>query len=367
MAENKSNLKFLFAGGGTGGHLFPAVAVAEKIKMISPSSEILFVGTKSKIEGRVVPKLGFKFKSVWIKGFSRRFNLENILFPLKLVISIIQSLFINLSFKPKVAIGSGGYASGPAILSSSIMGARIILLEQNSYPGVTTRWLERYADEIHISFEDSKKYFKDKSKLFLTGNPVRENLMSLKKEEALSKFSLDKRKKTLLVLGGSGGAASINEAVANSIDFFLKKDIQVIWQTGSNYYNKYKELSTEIIRINAFIDEMNWAYSACDMLLARAGATTIAELLTLAIPAILVPSPNVAANHQYYNAKSLTEKKAAVLIEDKFLKEKLAEVIDSLIFDEKKLEELSSNAKGLSTPNAAEIIARNAINYAEAV
>ena len=367
MTENRSNLKFLFAGGGTGGHLFPAVAVAEKIKMMSPSSEILFVGTKSKIEGRVVPKLGFKFKSIWIKGFSRKFNLENILFPMKLVISIMQSLFINMSFKPKVAIGSGGYASGPAIIGSSIMGARIILLEQNSFPGITTRWLERYADEIHISFEDSKKYFKDKSKLILTGNPVRESLKSLKKEEALSRFKLDKTKKTLLVLGGSGGATSINEAIALNINFFLKKDIQVIWQTGGNYYDRYKHLSSESIRVNAFIDEMNWAYSACDMLLARAGATTIAELLTLAIPAILVPSPNVAANHQYYNAKSLVEKKAAVLIEDKILKEKLTEAIDSLIFDEKKLAELRNNAKGLATPNAAEIVARNAINYAEAL
>jgi UDP-N-acetylglucosamine--N-acetylmuramyl-(pentapeptide) pyrophosphoryl-undecaprenol N-acetylglucosamine transferase len=367
MTENRNNLKFLFAGGGTGGHLFPAVAVAEKIKMMSPSSEILFVGTKSKIEGRVVPKLGFGFKAIWIKGFSRRFDLENILFPLKLIISIIQSLLINMKFKPKVAIGSGGYASGPAIFGASVMGARVILLEQNSFPGITTRWLERYADEIHISFEDSKKYFKNKSKLFFTGNPVRESLVSLQKKEALSRFKLGETKKTLLVLGGSLGAVSINEAIAYNINFFLEKDIQVIWQTGSNYYDKYKELSSEKIRISAFIDEMNWAYSACDMLLARAGATTIAELLTLAIPAILVPSPNVAANHQYYNAKSLAEKKAAVLIEDKSLKEKLIEVISSLIFDEKILAELSTNAKAISKPNAAEVIAQNAINYAKAI
>jgi len=360
-------MKFLFAGGGTGGHLFPAIAVAEKIKTMSPSSEILFVGTSSKIEGTIVPKLGFKFKPIWIKGFSRKFSLENILFPVKLIISIVQSLFINMSFKPKVAIGSGGYASGPAIFGSSIMGARIILLEQNSYPGITTRLLERYADEIHISFEDSKKYFRNKSKLFLTGTPVRENLISLKKGDALSKFELNKTKKTLLVLGGSLGAVTINEAIADNINFFLEKDIQVIWQTGSTYYDKYKSLSSESIRISAFIDEMNWAYSACDMLLARAGATTIAELLILAIPAMLVPSPNVAANHQFYNAKSLADKNAAVLIEDKFLKEKLSEVIGSLIFNEKKLAELSDNAKALSKPKAAEVIADKAIKYALAV
>ncbi|HEY6905959.1 MAG TPA: glycosyltransferase, partial [Ignavibacteriaceae bacterium] len=191
MPAPKTQYRFLFAGGGTGGHLFPAVAVAEKIKAKLPEADILFVGTKTKIEGRIVPKLGYKFKSIWIKGFSRTFNLENILFPLKLVVSLMQSMVINMSFKPKVAIGSGGYVSGPAIWGASVMGAKVILLEQNSFPGVTTRLLERYADEIHISYDDSVKYLKSKGKLKITGNPVRESLIKIDKGDAIKSFNLN--------------------------------------------------------------------------------------------------------------------------------------------------------------------------------
>ncbi len=364
--SGKKVYRFLFAGGGTGGHLFPAVAVAEKIREKIPDAEILFVGSKSKIEGRVVPKLGFRFKPIWVKGFARRFSLENFLFPVKLVVSIMQSIFINMSFKPKVAIGSGGYTSGPAIYGASLLGAKVILLEQNSFPGVTTRILEKYAEEIHISFKDSEKYFKNKSKLKFTGNPVRESLLNINKGDALRSFGLKRSKKTLLVLGGSLGAASINEAVANSINFFEVKDIQVIWQTGKNYYSKFKHLNSEKIKVRDFIEEMNLAYSASNLILARAGATTIAELLTLAIPAALVPSPNVAANHQYYNAKSLSDQKAAILIEDHLLNDKLQEVLSTVLFDDKKLNELSMNAKRISRPDAAEIIAQSAIRLAEA-
>ncbi|KAB2848509.1 MAG: undecaprenyldiphospho-muramoylpentapeptide beta-N-acetylglucosaminyltransferase, partial [Ignavibacterium sp.] len=175
--------RFLFAGGGTGGHLYPAIAVANEIKKIKPESEIIFVGTKSRIEGKVVPKLGYGFKSIWIKGFARKFNFENFLFPLKLFVSLIQSVVISFRFKPKVAIGSGGYVAGPAIWGASVLGAKIILMESNSYPGITTRLLERYADELHVAFEDSKKYLRRPEKVKVTGNPVRTELGSTKKEE----------------------------------------------------------------------------------------------------------------------------------------------------------------------------------------
>ena len=365
--NEKKNYRFLFAGGGTGGHLFPAVAVAEKIKSKIPDAEILFVGSKSKIEGKVVPSLGFKFRPIWIKGFSRRFSIENILFPFKVIISIMQSIAINMKFKPQVAIGSGGYVAGPAIYASSLLGAKVILLEQNSFPGVTTRLLEKYADEIHISFEDSKKYFKDVKKIYTTGTPVRESLKVLIKISALKNFNLDSSKKTLLVIGGSLGAASINEAVSNTINFFKEKDIQVIWQTGKYYYPKYKHLSSKNIIVKDFIEEMNFAYSACDLLLARSGASTIAELLTLVIPAILVPSPNVAANHQYFNAKSLADYNAAILVEDHLLKVKLNEVLSSVLFDDEKLKQLKMNAAKLSKADAAEIIADRAIKFAEEI
>ncbi len=361
----KTKYRFLFAGGGTGGHLFPAVAVAEKIRAIIPEAEILFVGTKSKIEGRVVPKLGFKFNPIWIKGFSRRMTIDNLLFPVKLFVSVIQSIFISIKFKPKVAIGSGGYVSGPAVYGAKFMGAKVLLIEQNSYPGVTTRLLERYADEVHISFDNSRKYLKHPEKVFFTGNPVRESLTSLDKENGLKKFDLSSSKNTLLVLGGSLGARSINEAVAGSIKQIEKTNIQVIWQTGKNYYEKYKIYSSDNVKVFAFIEDMNSAYAACDLLVARAGATTIAELLVLGIPSILVPSPNVAENHQYYNAKSLADNNAALMIEDEFVKEKLFELIVSTIPDQKKLNDLKNNAVELSKPAAAEVIAKRAIKYAE--
>ena len=225
--------RYLFAGGGTGGHLFPAVAVANEIKNMKPESEILFVGTKKKIEARVVPLLGYKFRSIWISGVSRSFNLNNLLFPVKLVVSVFQSLFIAMKFKPSVAIGSGGYVAGPAIWSSSVMGAKIILLEQNSYPGITTRLLEKYADEIHISFPNSKKYLRKKDLIKETGNPVRDNLGTNERTEAIRSFNLSEEKKTLLVLGGSLGARSINNALAKMINKNeLEKYLNDGWKIG---------------------------------------------------------------------------------------------------------------------------------------
>jgi UDP-N-acetylglucosamine--N-acetylmuramyl-(pentapeptide) pyrophosphoryl-undecaprenol N-acetylglucosamine transferase len=367
VTGKRKTYRFLFAGGGTGGHLFPAVAVAEKIRSMVPEADILFIGTKSKIEGTVVPQLGFRFKPIWIKGFSRKLNFDNFLFPFKLIVSIIQSIFINLNYRPLVAVGSGGYVSGPAIFGSNLVGAKIILLEQNSYPGVTTRLLERYADEIHICFEDSKKYFKNKDKLFLTGNPVRENLNLVNKKEALREFNLADNKKTLLILGGSLGAASINEAVADTIEKLDNKDIQIIWQTGKYYYDKYKMFTRKNVLVKPFIEKMNSAYSACDLLISRAGATTIAEVTALSISAVLVPSPNVAENHQYFNAKSLADKNAAVLVEDKNLKRELAGIITDLIFNDEKLESLKINAGSLSKKNATSVIADNIIKYTKSV
>jgi UDP-N-acetylglucosamine--N-acetylmuramyl-(pentapeptide) pyrophosphoryl-undecaprenol N-acetylglucosamine transferase len=367
LSNEASKYRFLFAGGGTGGHLFPAVAVAEQIKELKPEADILFIGRKDKIEGKLVPKLGYKFKSIWIKGFSRKISIENILFPLQLIVSMIQSLIINISFRPKVAIGSGGYVAGPAIWAGSVMGAKILLLEQNSYPGITTRLLERYANQVHLSFSESKKYLRRQSLHHLTGNPVRKNLGMMKKSEALKKFGLGNEKKTLLVLGGSLGAKSINESVSENMNLLVKNNIQLIWQTGKNYYDQFKNMNSDIVKIFDFLDDMNAAYSACDLLLARAGATTIAELLNLGIPALLVPSPNVAENHQYYNAKSLTENDAAILIKDKNLKQELSGTVLNTLNSDSKLEELKKNALKMAKPEAAKVIAQHAIKFAEMI
>ncbi|MCZ6702431.1 MAG: undecaprenyldiphospho-muramoylpentapeptide beta-N-acetylglucosaminyltransferase [Ignavibacteria bacterium] len=365
MSRRGNRNRVLFAGGGTGGHLFPAIAVAEQIKEMNKETEILFVGTRSKIEGKVVPELGYNFKSIWIKGFSRRFEWENLLFPLKLFVSLIQSLIINLKFLPDVAIGSGGYVSGPAIFGSSIIGAKIILLEQNSYPGITTKLLERFANEVHISFNDSRDYLKRQDIVHFTGNPVRKYLGTEKKSTALEKFELNLEYKTLLILGGSLGAASINKAIKENVDELLNNDVQIIWQTGKNYIDEYRNLTSSKVKVFEFIDDMNAAYSACDLLLARAGATTIAEILVLGIPSVLVPSPNVAEDHQYYNAKSLTDKNAAVLIKDDELIAILFERVMAIINSDEKLKELKQNAFKLAKPESAKRIAKNVLRYIE--
>jgi UDP-N-acetylglucosamine--N-acetylmuramyl-(pentapeptide) pyrophosphoryl-undecaprenol N-acetylglucosamine transferase len=365
MSNGKTLYKFLFAGGGTGGHLFPAIAVAEQIKEMKPEAEIMFIGTKDRIEGKTIPILGYGFKSIWVKGFSRKFSLENFLFPLRLFVSAVQSLFINASFNPKVAIGSGGYVAGPAIWGASVLGAKIILLEQNSYPGVTTRLLEKHADEIHISFEDSKKYLKKKKILLTTGNPVRKDLGTIDKVEALNSFGFSAEKKTLLILGGSLGAKSINKAAGNVVNKLSDEGLQIIWQTGKIYYEDYKHFNSKSIKVFDFIEDMNYAYSATNLILARAGATTIAEILVLGIPSILVPSPNVAENHQYYNAKSLSDEGAAILIEDKEIDLKIFNVVTVTINSDEKLTELKKNALLLAKPEAAKIIAQSAIKLAE--
>lgn len=365
MKKQPTKYRFLFAGGGTGGHLFPAVAVAEKIKELIPEADILFVGTKSKIESVVVPKLGFKFKSIWIKGFARKFDLNNVLFPLKLLVSTVQSIYINAVFKPRVAIGSGGYVSGPAIYGAWVLGAKIMLLEQNSFPGITTRMLEKKAEEIHISFSDSEKYLREKNKLFVTGNPVRNSLVTTNKAEALNKFGLDSGKKTLLILGGSLGAASLNKAAAAALKDLMNDGIQVIWQTGKNGIETYKKYSGKGVWVDAFIDDMGSAFSAADLVVSRAGATTIAEMTTLGLPVIFVPSPNVAANHQYLNAKSLSDVQAAYLLKDENIVADFYKTIKKIIFDDAFLKTLSSNIKKFSKPDAALIIAQRAIKLAE--
>lgn len=363
--KNKTPYRFIFAGGGTGGHLYPAIAVAQQIRALKPEAEILFVGTKDKIEARVVPANGFDFKTIWITGFARKLNIKNMLFPLKVIVSAVQSLIINIKYNPTVAIGTGAYVAGPVIWGASVTGAKIILLEQNSYPGITNRLLEKKAEQIHLTFEDSKKYFREGAKLHVTGNPVRKDLKLSDKSEAKRGFALDLNKPVLLVIGGSLGAGTMNKAVEENLAKLNAKGIQVIWQTGQFYYEAYKNLSNSMTKIYPFIENMSQAFSACDLLLARSGATTIAEAAILGLPVVFVPSPNVAANHQYMNAKSLTDENAAELIEDKSIIAVLDEKISSLIFDEAKLMGLSVKIKKFANPDAAVIIAKNAITLAE--
>ncbi len=355
--------RFLFAGGGTGGHLYPAIAVAQSLSELQ-KSDITFVGTKKKIEGRVIPELGYKFKSIWISGLTRKLTFRNLLFPIKLFVSLVQSLMISFRFKPQVAIGTGAYVSGPALWGASVMGARLVLMEQNSYPGLTNRLLEKKAERIFVSFEESKKYFRDPNKVVNSGNPVRNSIKLHGREHALSKFELRNDKKTLVVVGGSLGARSINSAIANNLDGLKQLGIQIIWQTGDYYYDDYKNLNSKQVKVRKYFEDVSIVYSAADLLLVRAGATTIAEVSSIGLPVVFVPSPNVADDHQTKNAKVISDADAAVLIKDEELESKIVMTIRGLIFDKDRLEKFCSNIKLFAKPNASEVVAKEILKIA---
>lgn len=365
MSKDQLTYRFLFAGGGTGGHLYPGIAVAQKILELQPNAKILFVGTKKKIEARVLPKLGLEFKSIWISGFSRKMTFKNLLFPLKLIISMLQSLLISIKFKPHVAIGTGAYVSGPAIWGASAMGARVVLLEQNSYPGVTNRLLEKKAERIFVSFEESKEYFRDPLKLVNSGNPIRVDIQSQSQEKAFKYFELDPNKKTLVIIGGSLGAGSINKAIEKNLEQLKELGIQILWQTGDIYFKNYQKYDDKVVRVKKYFDNISLTYKVADLLVVRAGATTIAEVAALELPVIFVPSPNVAENHQYKNAKVLYDSNAAELIADKEISESVVEVVKRLIFNSEKLDEYRNNIKKFAKPDAANIIANDIIKLAQ--
>ncbi len=363
MSKELNKYRILFAGGGTGGHLYPAIAVAEELRKIKPEAEILFVGSKNKIEGKIVPALGFQFRNIIVRGFARELSVKTFLFPFYLMISVFQSIAIAMKYKPKVAIGTGGYVAGPVIWASSIIGSKVILIEPNSYPGITTRLLEKYADEVHISFEYTKKYLRRQNILKLTGNPVRNSLKIYDKKNALKKFDLSESKKTLLIVGGSLGANSINKAVEKNLNDLIKNQIQLIWQVGKNYFAEYSKYQTSECKVFPFIENMGEAFSACDLVVARAGASTISEIAFLGLPAVLIPSPNVAENHQYHNAKALADDRAVILIEDKNVEKELLDTVTKTLSDESLLNELKVNIKKFAKPEASYQIAKSAIDY----
>lgn len=378
--NNQNKYCFLFAGGGTGGHLFPALSVAIEVRKKMPDSKIVFVGNKNKIEGKVVPKNGFAFESIWIKGFARKLTLSNLLFPIKLFVSLIQSLIICFKYKPNVAIGSGGYVSGPAIWAASKFGAKIVLLEQNSFPGVTSKILEKYAEEIHISFSDSKKYFKNQDKVILSGNPFIVPNQLVAKEEVYERFNLTPNKKTIIAVGGSLGAKTINDGVLKLISLIIKEDLQLIWQCGNIYLNEYSKLLDEALNklagmsflhknivILPFIEKMTEVYAIADLVIARSGATTIAELSAFGKASILIPSPNVAENHQYLNAKSISDSNGCVLIKDDEVDKILVSSVETLIKDDVRLNILKSNISTFAKPDAANSISDRIITLAGGV
>lgn len=359
MAES-SQYKVVISGGGTGGHIYPAIAIANALKELMPGTEILFVGAQGRMEMEKVPAAGYKIEGLWISGIQRRLTLDNLLFPVKVLSSYRRAKQIIREFKPDIAIGVGGYASFPLLFAASRMGIPTLIQEQNGYAGVANKFLASKAEKICVAYEGMEKFFPSE-KLVLTGNPVRKDIVSVdaKKQQAYEHFGLDAEKKTLLVIGGSLGARTINESTDLGLEQFEKENIQVLWQTGKWYIDQARKRAEAFknVRVFDFIYEMDLAYAAANLVVSRAGALSISELSLVGKPVILVPSPNVAEDHQTKNAMALVQKEAALLIKDDAAREHLVKAVISLADNSDLQERLGNNIRTLGRPDAAMEIA----------
>ena len=354
--------RFIISGGGTGGHIYPAVAIANELKSRFPEAEFLFVGAKDKMEMQKVPQAGYAIKGLWISGIQRKLTLDNAMFPFKLLSSLWNSFKIIKSFKPDVVIGTGGFASGAVLKVASMLHIPTVIQEQNSYPGITNKLLAKKANKICVAYENLEQFF-PKDKMILTGNPVRQDLINeASKSEAISYFKLDANKKTLLILGGSLGARRINQLIEKELDFLLSQNIQIIWQCGKLYLNDYSKYNEkENVQVVAFIDRMDLVYAAADVVISRSGASSVSELCIVGKPTIFIPSPNVAEDHQTKNAKAISDKNGAILIRESELEAQFETVFSDLISNESKQSELSYNIKKLALPNATKDIVEEII------
>ncbi|MCB0661774.1 MAG: undecaprenyldiphospho-muramoylpentapeptide beta-N-acetylglucosaminyltransferase [Saprospiraceae bacterium] len=357
-------MRVIISGGGTGGHIFPALAIADAIKKDVPGSEILFVGAKGRMEMERVPKAGYPIEGLWISGFQRKLSLKNLSFPFKLISSLLKASKILKRFKPDVVIGVGGYASGPTLEMAVRMNIPTLIQEQNSFPGITNRLLGSKVNRICVAFEGLERFF-PKDKLVLTGNPVRADLKEMDAVEmrkaAMDFYELDPSKKTILIVGGSLGARTLNEAMKENFELLKSRtDIQVLWQAGKIYEAQFRTSETaqlDQVKLLAFLERMDLAYAAADVVIGRAGALTISELCLLGKPSILVPSPNVAEDHQTKNCKALVAKDAAILVKDSNAGQVIKTALD--VLDTKgKAETLSRNILSLALPDATENIVK---------
>ncbi|CAM4002075.1 undecaprenyldiphospho-muramoylpentapeptide beta-N-acetylglucosaminyltransferase [Flavobacterium antarcticum] len=352
------NLKFILSGGGTGGHIYPAIAIANELKFRFPDADILFVGASNKMEMQKVPQSGFPIKGLWIAGIQRKLTFDNALFPIKLLDSLLKSRTIIRHFKPDVVIGTGGFASGPLLRVAGIAGIPTVLQEQNSFPGITNKWLSKKASKICVAYENLEKFF-PRNKIVLTGNPVRQDLVDFKqkRQEGIEFFKLDATKKTILVLGGSLGARRINQLIAKELFNFNSQNVQLLWQCGKLYQEEYSQFNDEPnVQVLPFIDRMDLAYAAADVIISRAGASSVSELCLVGKPTLFIPSPNVAEDHQTKNANAIVDKEGALLIKESELDTQFTNTINSLLNDEELQKKLSQNMLQLAKPNATKDI-----------
>jgi UDP-N-acetylglucosamine--N-acetylmuramyl-(pentapeptide) pyrophosphoryl-undecaprenol N-acetylglucosamine transferase len=356
--SKKETYKVILSGGGTGGHIYPAIAIANELKSRFPQAEFLFVGAKDRMEMEKVPQAGYQIKGLWITGIQRALTLKNIMFPFKLASSLYNAYNIINQFKPDVAIGTGGFASGPLLQMANVKGIPTLVQEQNSFPGITNKLLAKKANKICVAYDGLERFF-PKEKLIKTGNPVRQDLLNVtnKVDEAQSFFNLKKDKKTLLVLGGSLGAKAINELIEAKQDYFKSNNIQVIWQCGKLYYERFKTYDkAKDVQVHAFLNRMDLAYAAADVIISRAGASSVSELCIVGKPVVFIPSPYVAEDHQTKNAEAIVKENAAILLAQTDLETQFETQFSALITSEEKQKTLSQNIKKLALINATKDI-----------
>lgn len=351
-------VRIIISGGGTGGHIYPAIAIANELKSRFPYCEILFVGAKDKMEMQKVPQAGYKIEGLWISGIQRKLTLDNLMFPFKFLSSLLKSRKIIKGFKPDVVIGTGGFASGSVLQVAQSMKIPTLIQEQNSYPGITNKLLSKNAKAICVAYDGLEKFF-PKEKIVFTGNPVRQDLLNVgdNRQDAVKHFNWNPNKKTLLVLGGSLGARRINQLIEKEMDFILNQDVQIIWQCGKFYFEEYKKYNEkENVQVLSFIDRMDLVYSVADVIISRAGASSVSELSIVGKPTIFIPSPNVAEDHQTKNAKAIADKNGAILIKETELGIRFEDVFSELVKNEELQKELSQNIKELAKPDATKDI-----------
>jgi UDP-N-acetylglucosamine--N-acetylmuramyl-(pentapeptide) pyrophosphoryl-undecaprenol N-acetylglucosamine transferase len=353
------NYKIILSGGGTGGHIYPAIAIANELKSRFPDAEFLFVGAKDRMEMDKVPLAGYEIKGLWISGIQRKLTFKNLIFPFKLISSLWNARKIIKSFKPDVAIGTGGFASGPLLQIATSKKIPSLIQEQNSYPGITNKLLAKKAQKICVAYDGLDRFF-PKGKIIKTGNPVRQDLINFKTKtvEAKDFFKLKHGKYTLLVLGGSLGSRRINELIENKLDFLDTQNVQIIWQCGKLYYQQYKIYkNTKNVQVYEFINSMDLAYNAADIVISRAGAGSVSELCIVGKPVIFIPSPNVAEDHQTKNAMAVVKSDAAIMIKEADLDVDFENKFSQLIASPEKQKEFGENIKKLALINATKEIA----------
>ncbi|MCM4169401.1 UDP-N-acetylglucosamine--N-acetylmuramyl-(pentapeptide) pyrophosphoryl-undecaprenol N-acetylglucosamine transferase [Arenibacter antarcticus] len=348
------NYRFILSGGGTGGHIYPAIAIANELKVRYPDAEFLFVGAKDRMEMEKVPQAGYKIEGLWISGLQRKLSLTNLMFPFKVISSLMKAAEIVKRFRPHVVVGTGGFASGPMLRVAAGKGIPCLLQEQNSYAGITNKLLANKVRKICVAYDGMEAFF-PAQKIVKTGNPVRSDLVSIGTDasEAIAFFQLQPGKNIVLVLGGSLGARRINELIAEKLPLFKSMGIQLIWQCGKLYYDEYIKHESEAVRVFSFINRMDLAYSAAGIIISRAGAGAVSELSIVGKPVVFIPSPNVAEDHQTKNANSLAVVDAAILIKEKDLEAEFDTVFSRLVESKEYREELGNNIKKLAMPNAA--------------